>query len=119
MVLGSPMPTLCPPPPQARQRCGMERQLRELRLQEERDFLQRVARGTGDARALPDTEPPLGRPHRRGTAIVPEPLASDALLPLPSSALSQRYLRRGRGGARGPGLPHRCPRVPLSPGTSA
>uniref|UniRef100_A0A8C3BQS7 Cyclic nucleotide-binding domain-containing protein n=1 Tax=Cairina moschata TaxID=8855 RepID=A0A8C3BQS7_CAIMO len=77
---------------EARQRCRMERQLRELRLQEERDFLQRVAWGAGTARALPDTEPPLGRPHRRGTAIVPEPLASDALLQLPSSPLSQRDL---------------------------
>ncbi|XP_066851359.1 cGMP-dependent protein kinase 1-like isoform X3 [Anser cygnoides] len=88
---GSPLPTLCAPP-QARQRCGMERQLRELRLQEERDFLQRVARGSGDARALPDTEPPPGWPHRRGTAIVPEPLSSDALLQLPGSPPSQRDL---------------------------
>ncbi|XP_040408101.1 cGMP-dependent protein kinase 1-like isoform X2 [Cygnus olor] len=70
----------------------MERQLRELRLQEERDFLQCVARGSSDARALPDAEPPPGWPHRRGTAIVPEPLASDALLQLPGSPPSQRDL---------------------------
>ncbi|KAM9196201.1 cGMP-dependent protein kinase 1-like [Mergus octosetaceus] len=80
------------PGPSARQRCGMERRLRELRLQEERNFLQRVAWGAGNARALPDTEPPLGQPHRRGTTIVPEPLASDAVLQLPGSPPSQRDL---------------------------
>ncbi|OXB84339.1 UNVERIFIED_CONTAM: hypothetical protein H355_010766 [Colinus virginianus] len=62
----------------------MERQLLELRLQEERAFLQRAARGPGDGGELRDTEHPPDSPHRRAPAIVPEPLQGDAATPPPT-----------------------------------
>lgn len=70
----------------------MERWLRDLRLQEERVFLQRAARGSADRGDLPDAEPPPGSPRLHGPAIVPEPLPGDAATapPTPGSH-SQRY----------------------------
>lgn len=72
---------------------AMERWLRDLRLEEERAFLQRAARGPDDGGGLPDAEPPPSSPHRRAPAIVPEPLPGDvAAPPPPPGTNSQRDL---------------------------
>ncbi|XP_010564215.1 PREDICTED: cGMP-dependent protein kinase 1-like [Haliaeetus leucocephalus] len=63
----------------------MDERLRDLRLQEERTFLQSVAREEA-------TERPPSRRHSRAPAIVPEPLASDAALCVPNSPKSRRDL---------------------------
>ncbi|KAM6272989.1 cGMP-dependent protein kinase 1-like isoform 1-T2 [Spheniscus humboldti] len=63
----------------------MDERLRELRLREERTFLQSVAREEA-------MEQPPGRRDSRAPAIVPEPLASDAALCVPNSPKSRRDL---------------------------
>ncbi|XP_025069908.1 cGMP-dependent protein kinase egl-4-like [Alligator sinensis] len=82
---------------------GMDHQLRELRLQEERAFLQSVARthgspeqgeelegdsdGEGEHRRSEDEG---GRRKSRARPIVPEPVSSDGDLPLPQVPKSPR-----------------------------
>ncbi|XP_054036137.1 cGMP-dependent protein kinase 1-like [Dryobates pubescens] len=63
----------------------MDKQLRELRLQEERVFLQSMAREE-------DTKKPPSWWDSRAPAIIPEPLASDAALCVPNSPKSRRDL---------------------------
>lgn len=94
----------------------MERWLRDLRLEEERAFLQRAARGPDDGGGLPDAEPPPSSPHRRAPAIVPEPLPGDAAAPPPPPGTNSQRYPGGEagvaGGSRGSEPPHRRPRAP-------
>lgn len=93
----------------------MERWLRDLRLEEERAFLQRAARGPDDGGGLPDAEPPPSSPHRRAPAIVPEPLPGDAAAPPPPPGTNSQRYPGGEagveGGSRGSEPPHRRPRA--------
>lgn len=77
------LPTLPPAPPGLSCGAGMDERLRDLRLQEERTFLQSVVREEA-------TERPPSRRHSRAPAIVPEPLSSDAALCVPNSPKSRR-----------------------------